>query len=112
MGVVVAPIMEGKLDIWKTWIEELNGSRKTELKEFNGRYGLTRHAAWLAETPAGPVVVAMHEGSGADEFMPKLGAAQHAFDRWFRDKIKEIHGFDVTQPPPGPPPELYLDSGS
>ena len=23
-------------------------------------------------------------------------------DVWFREKIKEVHGLDVTQPPPGP----------
>ena len=112
MGVILAPIVEGKLDAWKAWVDELNGPRKSELTEFNRRYGLTRHAAWLAQTPAGPMVIAMHEGPGADELMPKLGASQHAFDGWFRDKMKELHGIDVTQPPPGPMPELLLDSGS
>ncbi len=112
MGVVLAPIVEGKLDAWKQWIAELNGPRKQGLADFNRRYGLTRHAAWLAETPAGPMVVALHQGPGGDELMPKLGSSQIEFDVWFRDKIKEVHGLDVTQPPPDPMPELHLDSGS
>ena len=112
MGVVLAPIVEGKLDTWKQWIGELNGSRKEGLADFNRRYGLTRHAAWLAETQTGPMVVALHQGPGGDALMPKLGPSQDEFDVWFKDKIKEVHGLDVSQPPPGPPPEPYLDSGS
>ena len=63
MGIVVAPIVEGKLEAWKAWCEELGGPRRYEFDGFNQRYGLTRHAAWLAETPMGPVV---HTGRGAD----------------------------------------------
>jgi len=112
MGVIVAPIREGKLDAWKQWVTELNGTRKEELADFNRRYGLTRHAAWLMESPAGPAVVALHQAPGADSFMPSLGPSQEKFDLSFKEKVKEIHGLDVTQPPPGPPPELYYDSGS
>ena len=110
MGVILAPILEGKLEAWKAWIGELAGSQKEALADFNRRYGLTRHAAWLTETPSGPFVIALHEGPGSDELMPKLGPSQIAFDISFKEHLKEIHGMDVTQPPPGPMPELYLDS--
>ena len=109
MGVILAP---DKVDAWKQWVEELNGPRKEGLTDFNQRYGLTRHAAWLAETPSGPFVIALHEGPGGDGLMAKLGPSQHEFDTWFKEKILEVHGLDVTKPPPGPMPELYLDSGS
>lgn len=111
MAIIVAPIGEGKLEAWKSWIAELKGPRQSELNSFNARYGLTRHDAWLAETPMGPVVVAIHEGPGADQFMAKLGSSNESFDRWFAGKVKEIHGLDVSTPPPGPMPELYLHSG-
>ena len=38
--------------------------------------------------------------------MPSMGASTDAFDVWFREKVKEMHGLDMTQPPPGPPPAL------
>ena len=59
MGVVLAPILEGKLESWKEWIRESNGPRRQEFTELNRRYGLTRHAAWLVETPSGPAVIAL-----------------------------------------------------
>jgi hypothetical protein len=108
----VAPILEGKLETWKGCVEELNGPRKEDMKDFNRRYGLTRHAAWLAETPAGTMVVALHQGPGEDDFMAKLGPSQHEFDVRFKENVLEVHGFDLTKPPPGPPPTMYFDSGS
>ena len=110
MGVILAPIVEGKLETWKAWCRELIGSRKDAIADFNRRYGLTRHASWLTETPGGPAVIALHEGPGNDEFMPKLAASQNEFDVLFRAHILEVHGLDITQPPPGPMPELYFDT--
>ena len=45
MGVIVAPIVEGKLEAWKEWCRELMGPRAEDTKDFNRRYGLTRHAS-------------------------------------------------------------------
>ena len=50
MGLVVAPILEGKLEGWKTWTSDFAGSKKSEFDSFNERYGLTRHDVWMAET--------------------------------------------------------------
>lgn len=44
--------------------------------------------------------------------MPKLAASDNEFDRWFAAKILECHGMDISQPPPGPMPQLHFDSGS
>ena len=43
--------------------------------------------------------------------MPSIGGSTDAFDVWFRGKVMEIHGIDMTQPPPGPPPELVHQTG-
>ena len=112
MGVVLAPIVDGKLEAWKNWTRELGGSSSNEWEDFNKRYRLTRHAAWLTETPTGPAVIALHQGPGSDDFIPKLAGSNNEFDREFKERLKEFHGMDVTQPPPGPLPELYLDGGS
>ena len=48
MGLVVVPILDGKLNAWKQWIEEVNGPRRADIEDFNRRHRLTRHRAWLA----------------------------------------------------------------
>jgi hypothetical protein len=37
MAVIVAPIVDGKLDVWKAWIAELNGAKAQEFADFNKR---------------------------------------------------------------------------
>ena len=107
MSVILAPIVEGKLQAWKDFARGLKGP---EFEDFNSRYGLTRHRAWLAETPAGPMAIVLFEGPGADDHMQRLAASDNEFDRWHKDRINDVHGMDITQPPPGPLPELYVDS--
>lgn len=104
MGIVLAPIMEGKLEAWKSWNAELTSSKKGEFDEFNQRYGLTRHDVWLAETPGGPMAVVLHEGPGGETFMQKLAQSDHSFDVFVRSNIEEFHNMDLSGPPPGPLP--------
>ncbi len=110
MSLILAPIADGKMETWKQWATDLEDSRAEEFKEFNTRYGLTRHSAWLAETPKGPVVAALHEGPGADNFMSKLATSNHDFDVWFKQRVGEIHNMDFSEPMPGLPPQLLINA--
>ena len=109
MGMILAPIAADKLPIWTSFIDEVGGARKAEFDDFNRRHKLTRHEAWLCETPGGTMVCAIHEGPGADEMMPNVSKSTHSFDQWFAAKLHEIHGLDVSKgPPPGKPPVKKL----
>ena len=110
MSLILAPIVDGKMGTWKQWATDLKDSRAEEFKDFNTRYRLTRHSAWLAETPAGPVVAALHEGPGAENFMSDLATSDHEFDVWFRDSITDIHNIDFNAPLPGSPPQLLINA--
>ena len=110
MGAIAAPIMQGKVETWKKWATELKGTRKQEFQDFNKRMGLTSHRAWLQANPDGShLVIILHEGPGAGEFMAKLATSDHAFDQWFRENVSDAHGIDFSQPPPGSPAELLVE---
>ncbi len=81
MGFVIANPLENKVDTWEAWIEECNGARSAGIKDMNQRHSLTRHAAWLAETPMGATVAVLQEGSGSDSFMNMLGKSTNEFDK-------------------------------
>ena len=104
MGLVVAPIVEGKLEAWKRWTKDLTGPNKREFDDFNKRYGLTRHDVWLVETPAGPLAVVLHEGPGGDTMMQKVGHSENSYDKNMVRLISDFHGMDMNSPPPGPMP--------
>jgi len=106
MGLVVAPIVDGKFDAWTEFMEKcVSGSEKEKFRDLNQRYKLTRHDIWYAETPGGPMAVVLHEGPGSDEFMPALSKSDHSFDVWMKEQITECHNMSFDGPPPGPPPK-------
>ena len=104
MGLVIAPIRDGKVEAWKSWAEKLAGEKRNEFEDMNKRHGLTEHNVWFAETPAGPMAVVLHEGPGADTFMPNVAKSDNAFDIWIKESIEDFHGMDLGAPPPGPMP--------
>jgi hypothetical protein len=109
MGLVIAPIVDGKLEAWKKFINDMkSGSKKEDFNELNQRYGLSRHDVWYAETPEGPMAVVLHEGPGADEFMQVLAQSDNSFDAWMREQITEFHNMNFNEPPPGPPPQKLI----
>lgn len=110
MEAFAAPILSGKEETWVAWAKELCGPKVEGAKDQNRRFKLTRHAAWLQKTPQGSMVIVLHEGPGASEFMGNLAHSDHDFDKWFKSKVTEIHGIDFTQAPP-PKPELLIDLG-
>jgi hypothetical protein len=102
------PIQPGKFDLWSSMMAELNGARKESFRDFNKRYGLTRHRAFLQALPDGNrAVVVLIEGRGEKNMFTQLAASTHPFDVWFRGAIVEVHGMDLTKPPEMP--ELRLD---
>ena len=38
-----------------------------------------------------------------------LANSDNEFDKYFAAHIMEVHGIDVSQPPPGPPSEVGLE---
>lgn len=108
MGMMLVPLKADKVTAWHAFAEELSGPRKADFAEFNKRYKLTKHEAWLCETPAGAFVCAIHEGPGAADMIPNVAKSTNVFDKWFISKLSELHGMDVSKPPPGKLPERKI----
>ena len=101
-----APILPGKLEVWEQFNTQLDGERHKEFEASRGRHGITREQVWHQQTPMGDFAVVYVQGPGAESMMPSIGSSTDPFDVWFREQVKDIHGIDMTQPPPGPPPAL------
>ena len=107
MSAFAAPLIPGKVDTWESFIGDLNGSRKAEFDDFNSRYGLTQHNAYLQGNPDGShLVIVVVDGPGADSFMSRVGESEHPFDQWFVNNVAEVHGIDMRGPVPPMPKQL------
>jgi hypothetical protein len=88
-------------------IADMMRPRMAEYEDSRRRQGVTMERAYEMATPMGTFVTAYLEAErGFAETMGALAASDLAIDRDFRAGLAEVHGMDVTQPPPGPPPEV------
>jgi hypothetical protein len=106
---MVFPIPPEKLDTWRSGMREIAGLRREEFDASRRRKGVTSTKVWLQQGPGGPIELLVVEVEDPAVMFAELGGSQDPFDVWFRGQITEVYGIDLTQPLPGPLPELFLD---
>ena len=110
MMAVAFPILPGKTDEWRTWMSELNTSRRAEFVESRRRAGV-RERTFLQPTPMGDLVIVTLEGDDPGRAFGQMMGADDAFTTWFIERAKAVHGVDVSAPTTGGhPSELVVDS--
>ena len=103
------PILQGKEDEWAKWHHELKTTRYRDFVASRKRLGV-RERAFLQHTPTGDLVIVTLKGDDPQAAMAQFGQGDDDFTKWFVEGVKRVHGFDLRQPPPGPAPELIIDS--
>lgn len=104
-----APILPGKLEEWKSLIEEIHGPREADHRRSRERMGLTREVVSHMETPQGDFVCLFHEGEDLTRSFQEVANSDDPHDQWFREKIQAVHGItpDMLQGPL--PSTLHFD---
>ncbi|MCG2622896.1 DUF6176 family protein [Arthrobacter sp. I2-34] len=103
-----APILDGKLEAWQAFTQELMGARQAEHVASRRRMGMVREVAGLMQTPAGDFVCLFHEAEDLDRAFAILAGSEDPYDVWFRAQITELHGITSDQLK-RPPATVYLD---
>jgi hypothetical protein len=103
----MVPIVPGKEDLDLSTMEEFAGSRKDEYEASRKRLGITRESVWHQETPVGKVAIVYIEADDVGGAMMGIATSQEEFDVWFRERMNEIHGVDLSEP--APPPQQVAD---
>lgn len=102
-----APILPGKLDAWKAFNKEIQGSRKAAMDAIQASAGVTRQVASLQQTPHGDFAVVMIEADDPSKFMVAMGTGTDEMAQWFRAQVLDVHGMDLAAPPPPPSEVMY-----
>jgi len=105
----VFPILPGHTDAWREFVGELAGGRSIEFGESRRKAGL-HEQTFLQETPMGDMVIVTLDGDHPEESFGKMVSASDPFTIWFRERVKAIHGVDLSLPMDGAPSRLVLDS--
>ena len=105
---IAVPILPGKTEAWKEFTRELE-SRRSEHEEVWRRLGGIRHVSWLQQTPEGDMVLVYYEAEDIDRVFQEFATSDDPLMVWFRERVKDIHGMDLSQPLPLSFPEKYMD---
>ena len=111
MLAVAFPIPAGKTEQWKRFMGELTGARKAEFAASRRSLGV-RERTFLQHTPQGDLALITLEGDDPEMAFAEFGKRTDPFTVWFKQQVKEIHGMDLSAPPPGPMPQQMIDSQS
>lgn len=106
---MAVPILPGKTEQWRKFINELNGSRHDDYVASRKKLDV-HERTFFQQTPMGDLVIVTLEGEEPEKAFIDFGAGTDEFTKWFVQQVKEIHGFDLKNPPEGPMPELVVDS--
>ena len=105
--VFAIPIMHGKEEVDRQTREEMAGARRDEYAAALKDAGITRQAVWHQQMPDGGTLAIVYiEGTDPDAHQ-RFVSSDADISRWFVQRMQEVHGRDVSEPPL--PVELILD---
>jgi len=114
-GIVLTfPILDGKVEAWRRFCQELCGFRRKPYEASRQRLGITRERLALVETAFGATAVTTLEAPDIAQALGQIIASILPFDVWYREKLQELHGVNLAgyeqfaQPTPLPPNQELL----
>ena len=109
MIAMAMPIPPEKYETWRAAMSSFTGPRRAEYDASRRRMGVLRQGVFVQQTPQGPMELLFIEAADPARFFGLLATSQDPFDVEFRAFLLDVYGLDLSQPPPGPLPELVLD---
>ena len=106
--VLALPILRGKEEEWRRFAQELEEAYPREYEDLRRRLGVRAERVWLVQASCGEVALAYAEVEAPEEAIRRLAASEEPFDAWFREKLLELHGYDLIGSGPRPEPELVF----
>lgn len=96
-GIVLTfPILAGKVEAWRRFCQELAGSRRQMYLSSRRRLGITHERLALVETAFGATAVTSLEAPDVAKALGQIIASLLPFDVWYRERLKELHGINLT----------------
>jgi hypothetical protein len=107
--VFAAPILPGKSEGWRRWLQEMIEVRRPEYEASRRRLGVSGERVWIAETVNGTVAVIAMVAAQPEQVLVQLATSDRPFDCWYREQLLALQGFDLTKPLSRVSPELVLE---
>jgi hypothetical protein len=96
-GIVLTfPILDGKVEAWRRFTQELRGFRQKSFEDSRQRLGITREQLALVETAFGAMAVTTLEAPDVAQALGQIIVSEHPFDVWYREQLQDLHGVNLA----------------
>lgn len=106
---VLLPILPDKVEAWRRLCQEVAGTRREQYEASRQRLGVVHEQVSLLRLAHADVAVLAIEAADPERALAALASSTAPFDRWFRRKLLDVHGFNLNQPISGPQRELLFE---
>jgi hypothetical protein len=108
--LMVLPVVTGKAEEWRRFAQQLQGSRQVEFTDALRDLGMESLSVWLANTQVGHIAVALFTSTRDPvDMQDMLTTSQQPFDVWFKERVRVLHGVDLSSMIGGLAAEHILD---
>ena len=95
--VLVFPILPGKSEAWRRFIQEIQGSRRSDYEGSRRRLRIFAERTWISTTAQGEQAIIIIEVEDPEQSLRELSNSETPFDVWFRQQIIKLNGVDLRQ---------------
>jgi hypothetical protein len=103
---LVLPILPEKTADARAFQEELDGPRKSEYAASERTIGIDKEVWFIASAPTGDQLVAYMESPDFNKSLGMFVQSRDDFDMWFKERLANVTGVDLNDPPPMTLPEV------
>jgi hypothetical protein len=103
----VVPVLPGKEQTDREWMDALDGERRQDYQSAWKDAGFRHHTVWQQQTPNGTVDIVYLEADDIPAAMQAITSSDSPFHQWFRGRVLDTHGLDLTQGSPPQPEQLH-----
>lgn len=93
------PVLAGKSGVARDFMRQLDGARGAEFAASEQRIGIGKELWYLAQLPSGDHLIGYMEAADFNRALTLFVASRDAFDMWFKERMCEVTGLDLNNPP-------------
>lgn len=102
---IVVPLKPGKEQALRDFYRDVD-ARHDEYDRSEQRLGITKEVAWSAPMDGGRAAIIYIESDDFETAFSKFVQSQDEFDLWFKERVLDLSGLDLNNPPELELPEL------
>jgi hypothetical protein len=109
---MVYTLRTGTQERWRRLSQEVAGSRRAQFEASCRQTGITQVQVWLVQLPHSELLLVKMNTQEPQQTFEAMATSQRPFERWLREQLQILLGWNVQEVLPVPQGDLLLNWGS